>query len=320
MLNTADVFNSQVTANAMSANPDKLLKSKLVNGWYLFWLISLPNSFAVVLSMLRADLSDAQTVSSMIQLSVRIAVPYLYFAFAASALTVVWPGSFSRWLLRNRKIVGLCFALAMAWQLLFIVWLVTIHTDYYVDEVYVLTDVIEGVVGYGFLIAMVLTSFKFCRKHLTTVQWKRLHLSAIYWLWMYVWSTYWFELFYYEQPAVLLSYIYYWAGFLAWGLRLAAWSKKRLRQSGIWPNRAATGRLIVLVSGITFVVTGLAAGSFGAAWSPQVYAFLFSFKFIETIDTFSPYFPLVPFYPIFLLALGAFMIVKSTGQIREADH
>ena len=49
----------------------------------------------------------------------------------------------------------------MAWQLLFILWLVGIHTEYYVNDVYVLSDVVEGVVGYTFLIAMVLTSFKF---------------------------------------------------------------------------------------------------------------------------------------------------------------
>ena len=34
-------------------------------------------------------------------------------------------------------------------------------------------------------------------------------------------------------------------------------------------------------------------------------------KVIESIDTFMPYFPLVPFYPIFIMIVGAFLIVKS---------
>lgn len=169
----------------------------------------------------------------MIQLSVRCAVPWLYLAFAASSLQVVFPGTFSRWLLRNRSKIGLCFAAAMGWQLFFILWLVGIHTEYYVNDVYVLSDVVEGVVGYTFLIAMVLTSFKFGRSRLTRKQWKLLHTSGIYWLWIYAWSVYWFSLFYYQSAPVLLDYIYYWGGFLAWGLRLSAWSKKRWQRTAV---------------------------------------------------------------------------------------
>ena len=217
----------------MSANLNELLKIKLINGWNLFWLITAPISVVMVLTMIRVDLSSAEAVSSMIQLSVRCAVPWLYLAFAASSLQVVFPGSFSRWLLRNRNKIGLCFAAAMAWQLLFILWLVGIHTEYYVNDVYVLSDVVEGVVGYTFLIAMVLTSFKFGRSRLTAKQWKLLHTSGIYWLWAYAWSVYWFNLFYYQDPAVLIDYFYYWGGFLAMGLRMCAWSKKQMRHTAV---------------------------------------------------------------------------------------
>jgi len=217
----------------MSASLNELLKIKLINGWNLFWLITVPISLVMVLTMIRVDLSSAEAVSSMIQLSVRCAVPWLFLAFAASSLQVVFPGSFSRWLLRNRSKIGLCFAAAMAWQLLFILWLVGIHTEYYVNDVYVLSDVVEGLVGYTFLIAMVLTSFKFGRSRLTAKQWRRLHTSGIYWLWAYAWSVYWFNLFYYQDRAVLIDYVYYWGGFLAMGLRMWAWSKKRWRLSPV---------------------------------------------------------------------------------------
>jgi hypothetical protein len=59
--------------------------------------------------------------------------------------------------------------------------------------------------------------------------WKLLHKGGIYWLWAYAWSVYWWNLFYYQDP-VALDYIYYWGGYLAWGLRLWAWSKTRLQQ------------------------------------------------------------------------------------------
>jgi len=80
--------------------------------------------------------------------------------------------------------------------------------------------------------------------------------------------------------------------------------------------QSKTGRiqkLLFLVPGIVAVVIGLIGSSSGSAWSPQVYEFLFAFDVIESIDTFMPYFPLVPFYPIFIMMLGAFLIVKSRG-------
>ena len=42
----------------------------------------------------------------------------------------------------------------------------TVHSDYYINEVYVLRDAIEGVVGYTGLLAMVITTFKFGRSRL----------------------------------------------------------------------------------------------------------------------------------------------------------
>ncbi len=118
------VQGRQVSVNPVGAKIDNILKSKRINGWNLFWLVTAPISLVMLLTMVRVDLSSAENVSSMIQLSVRIAVPWLFVAFAASSLQVVFPGSFSRWLLRNRKVIGLCFAAAMGWQLFFILWLV----------------------------------------------------------------------------------------------------------------------------------------------------------------------------------------------------
>lgn len=215
----------------MSTTSNGLLKNRLINGWNLFWLVATPLSLAMVVAMMRVDLTTPEGVSSMIQLSVRSAVPWLFLAFAASSINALFPGQFSRWLLRNRPIVGLIFAAAMGWQLTFIFWLVGIHTEYYINDVYVLSDAVEGVVGYAFLIAMVLTTFRFGRKRLSAKQWRILHKGGIYWLWFYAWSVYWFSLFYYQSPAVLLDYIYYWAGFLAWGLRVAAWSKKHIKKT-----------------------------------------------------------------------------------------
>ena len=206
-----------------------LLDNKRLNRWWLFSLIVVPMCIAALIEMTRIDLSSPLGVSSMIQFSVRLAVPWLFIAFATSSLAVVFPGSFTRWLLRNRRIIGLCFAAGMAWQLLFILWMVIGFWDYYVEEAYSYFDLAEQLPGYLLLFAMTVTSFRFGRSKLSETQWRILHKGGIYFLWGVVWSTYWFELFYYEDIQVI-DYVYYWAGFSAWGFRMLAWSKKRALQ------------------------------------------------------------------------------------------
>ena len=300
----------------MSAEPKDIFQHKAINSWRLFSLIAVPISLVMVVTISRTDLSGARAVSSMIQVSVRMAVPWIYLAFAASSLHVLFPSSFSRWLLRNRKIMGLCFATAMAWQLLFILWYVCGHNERYMRG-FVLSDVLEGVGGYGLLIAMTLTSFRFGRGRLSPKQWKILHKCGIYWLWAYVFAVYWWFLFVYDD-LILLNYIYYWAGFVAWALRMCAWSKKRLRQTavqrsaqtGAAQSDSGIGQLLLGVIGVALVAVGLVASSFGSGWSEQVFE-VFETPLMKTLTISTPYFPFVNFYPMFVIMLGAFAIVRS---------
>jgi len=90
-----------------------IIKSKHVNGWpLLYWIIGI-NCVAVIAYMPTQDLSGAVGVSEMIQMSVRFTVPLLYLAFAASAMNVLMSSTFSRWLLRNRRYIGLSYAAGM---------------------------------------------------------------------------------------------------------------------------------------------------------------------------------------------------------------
>ena len=205
-----------------------ILKSRVLNGWNLFALITIPICLVVGMAMMRVDLNSAEGISSLIQLSVRCSVPWLYLAFSASSLQLLFPGVFTRWLMRNRRIIGLCFAGGMAWQLTFILWMVAGFWSYYVDEAYLFSDIIIQIPGYLFLIAMTLTSFMPVRRKLSSKQWRTLHTTGIYFLWGTVWSTYWYELYYYDDIQ-LIDYFYYWTGFVAWTLRVCAWSGKRLR-------------------------------------------------------------------------------------------
>ena len=293
------------------------MKNKAINEWRLFWLITGPISIAMVIAMMGIELNSGPAVSSMIQLSVRCAVPLLYVVFAASSVQVLFPGPFGLWLSRNRKYLGLCFAAAMAWQGLFILWMVTVYSDYYINEVYVLRDAIEGVVGYLFLAAMTLTSFMPVRKRMKPGSWKLLHKSGIYFLWAYAFSVYWWNLFYYGNP-VLLDYVYYWGGFLAWGLRAGAWSKKRQKRA----EKAAPGsdrRPAFTTLGYAMIAVGLVATIFGSFLQKSAEQYLTGYTFTRWPELYLPYWPFEPFLALFVIALGAFLIAKS-GAGRQPSH
>jgi len=216
----------------MTISLNKIFNNPLVNGCGLFLLFSLPICLMVVLTMLETDLSGGEGISEMIGYSVRWAVPFIYLVVAASSFHILFPSEFSKWWLRNRKYIGLSFAVAMAWQGLFIFIVSTTYREYYFSEIYVLRDELEGTVGYIFLVAMVVTSFQFARRHFDLKQWKLIQKGGVYFLWAYPFSVYWWNLFYYPTlegagPPRMLDYIFYWTGFIAFSLRIAAWGKQR---------------------------------------------------------------------------------------------
>lgn len=290
------------------------MRSGHLNGWRLFWLITGPVSIVMLIAMARTELSSGPAVSAMIQLSVRCAVPWLYLAFAASSVQVLFPGAFSLWLMRNRKYLGLCFAAAMAWQGLFILWMVTVYRDYYVSEVYVLRDAIEGTIGYIFLFAMTATSFMPVRKHMKFRMWHLLHKSGMYFLWAYAFSVYWWNLFYYGN-SLAIDYIYYWGGFLAWALRAAAWSRKRRRQDEKHVANQG-GQPLLQGLGYAVVCVGLLAAALGLAWQKTAEQYLTGYAVTQWPETFLPYWPFEPFLPLFIIALGTYLLTafRSTSQ------
>ena len=297
----------------MSLDLKTLLAHKAINKWRLFWLISIPMLIAIVVTMMGTDMSTASGVSSMIGFSVRLAVPFIFLVVAASSMQILFPGSFSKWWLRNRKYIGMCFAVAMSWQGLFIFIMSYFFRDYYFENVYLFRDELEGSIGYIFLPAMVVTSFHFGRKHLSAKQWKLLHKSGIYFLWAYPFSTYWWSLSYYENP-VPLDYVYYWSGFLAFGLRIAAWGKQRWQVS----NRNAVENntpFTLRVLGSAFIVFGLVWSASSLYWQERVTDFLTTSAWSADLVLWVPFWPYEPYLSLFIIGLGTMLITT----VRSAE-
>ncbi|NOR20795.1 MAG: hypothetical protein GQ538_11985 [Xanthomonadales bacterium] len=293
----------------MSIDLKKILQHRIINQWNLFWLFSIPMSIVMVIEMSGVDMSDATAVSHMISYSVRWAVPLIFLVTAISALQKLFPGPLPAWLLRNRKYIGMCFAVAMAWQGLFIFIMSGFFRDYYFEEIFYLRDELEGTTGYIFLALMVVTSFKFARKFLDAKQWKLVHKSGLYFLWAYPFSVYWWNLSYYENPQAI-DYVFYWSGFFAFALRIVAWGKKR-RQAALRSAQESRTPLAFSVLGSAMIAFGLFVASTGLQWQKPVTDFLLAPPWSANLVLWLPYWPFEPYLSLFIIGLGTLLLTKT---------
>ena len=202
------------------------LEAKQLEGWALFaWVMGL-TSVAILLLATTVDLSTGPGIVSMIRTSVRFSAPWVILAFAASSLWALFPNALTGWLLRNRRMFGLCFAAAMGWQLVFIAWMLVGHWDFYIETIHPAGDLPSRLVAYAILLAMTVTSFATPRLRLGPKAWRVLHKGGVYAMWLAIWSTYTEALFVEENPPIV-AYVYAAAGLAAWMLRIAAFAQQR---------------------------------------------------------------------------------------------
>ncbi len=296
----------------MNIDLNTVLQNKAINQWKLFWLISVPMSVMMVIEMMATDMSAVAGVSHMISFSVRWAVPIIFLVVAVSPLHILFPGPLPAWLLRNQKYIGLCFAVAMAWQGLFIFIISNFFRDYYFEEIFYLRDELEGSTGYIFLTLMVVTSFRFGRQHLNAKQFKLIHKSALYFLFAYPFSVYWWNLSYYENPQPI-DYVFYWSGFIAFALRITAWGKKR-RQAALSNASGTNTPFAFKLFGGTLIAFGLFVASTGLQWQKPLTEFLLAPAWSANLVLWLPFWPFEPFLSLFIIGLGTLLITKPGPQ------
>jgi methionine sulfoxide reductase heme-binding subunit len=198
---------------------------KTIESWRLFWMLALATSAAICLGLPATDFHSARGLEYIILRSVRCALPWFVVAFTASSLATLWPSRTTRWLLSNRRYIGLTFAVGMAWHLSFVAysfWLFGNRLN--------ATATALDVIGLTFLVLMTLTSFRWSARRLSAANWRRLHKTGAYVIWLLATDIYLgnvrggADLLHLTGLAVLVA---------AWLLRVAAWTRQRLRYSAV---------------------------------------------------------------------------------------
>jgi hypothetical protein len=194
---------------------------RTLEAWRLFWVLALSISVANCLGLPLADFHSASGTAPMILRSVRFALPLFLLAFTASSLAALWPNRLTRWLLRNRRYVGLSFAFGMAWHLSFVGY--SISSFGLSASGLTARGLALDLVGLTFLLLMTLTSFRWFARRLTSANWRRLHKTGVYVIWFvaaYIYGHHVGEV----LPLVAFSLLV-----TAWLLRMTVWISRRGR-------------------------------------------------------------------------------------------
>lgn len=101
-------------------------------------------------------------------------------AFSASSLRQLVPNSFTRYLMRNRRYIGLSFAVVHFTHLVLVLSNITMIGG----EARGIATIVPGGIAYAFLVLMTLTSNDMSLRILGVKRWRLLHKIGGYYIWL----------------------------------------------------------------------------------------------------------------------------------------
>lgn len=143
---------------------------------------------ALIALVLGSNGTGEEGIRAVIRLTARTSIVIFSLAYVASSLRVFWRSPLSKWLLANRRYVGVSFALSHSLHLLFIVFLYQVSEAFRRDLS--ATTVIFGGLAYVFMAAMAATSSDRAYAALGRRTWKTLHTAGMHWIWFIFFFSY----------------------------------------------------------------------------------------------------------------------------------
>ena len=163
--------------------PSLNTKKDLFSGWSLTGCISVLLLINISIIILVNDINEKETVSLLIRSTAKLSFILFMLAFVASSLFYYINNSLTRWLLKNRRYIGVSFAISHYLHLGALL-LMTFHIDFNVFEDRGLFRTAFGALAYAFITLMTITSFDSTRNLFGAKNWKTIHTIGGYLLWI----------------------------------------------------------------------------------------------------------------------------------------
>jgi sulfoxide reductase heme-binding subunit YedZ len=205
------------------------------SGWPLVGWFSLLLGVLFAATLIGLGAGEAG-IRAVVRRSAQTSLLFFCSAFTASSLAQLFPSAATRWMLRNRRYLGVSFAASHTYHLLALIALARVSAPF-VEDLNAAT-IAGGGMAYVFIAAMVATSFDRTTEWLGTRRWKRLHKAGVYYVWFIFAQSY--------VPRAVVSPTYVPAAallLLALGVRMAARRQQRRGTAVATPvtRRAAGG-------------------------------------------------------------------------------
>ena len=159
--------------------------SKERNRWLEGWILVLWAALGVAIMVggvfAASGAADLDTVKRGLRATARLSLTLFLLAFAASSLRRLWPNRATGWLLRNRRFLGVSFALSHFTHLGLLAALARLTPERFTADP---AGLIPGFMAYLFLAAMTATSTDRTAAWLGKTWWRRLHLTGSWWIWV----------------------------------------------------------------------------------------------------------------------------------------
>jgi methionine sulfoxide reductase heme-binding subunit len=153
-----------------------------MNGWRLTGVLSLLLA-AMALYLLSVDGWQADGIRLVIRATARTSLVLFVLAFTASAMVELLPSEATRWQRRNRRYLGVSFAVSHFIHLAAIVSLALVDRVLFWKLTNLGTIVLAGA-AYLFIAAMAATSFDRTAAWLGPRKWRLLHLVGGWYIWI----------------------------------------------------------------------------------------------------------------------------------------
>lgn len=202
-----------------------MTRNRWLEGWILVLWAALGLAVMVGAVFAESGAADLDTVKRGLRATARTSLGLFLCAFSASSLRRLWPNRATGWLLRNRRYVGVSFALSHFTHLGLLAALAHFTPERFTANP---PSLIPGFVAYLFIAAMTATSFDLTARWLGKLWWRRLHLTGSWWIWAV------FTLNYAQKIPDGAGYAVATAACLAVaGLRTAAWRRARAKKKRV---------------------------------------------------------------------------------------
>jgi hypothetical protein len=187
---TRVAIRSSNTQDAPPTNVGPL--TSVLSGWRLTWLLIV--AIAVVSTIAAVGVGGVNGAHLGIRITARTSAILFLLAFTASSVYQLWPTDTTKWIRRNRRYLGVAFAGSHFVHAVFIVTAIVLNEQRF--ETHVVDATPHGVfvldfIGYGFIIAMTITSFDRVAKRMQYAAWQRLHVTGSYVIWFTFFIAYW---------------------------------------------------------------------------------------------------------------------------------